>query len=89
MIISTQEKLVVFPTNHPSIKQQTGVPTKTHPLDSFTSIKLVRTKCVRTHVVRAGADVVATKLGIIFIFLLSFSSFHALTFLPEGVCLGS
>ena len=35
---------------------------------------LVRAKCVRTSVVRALADVVATKLGII---LLSFS-FHTL-----------
>ena len=44
---------------------------------------LVRAKCVRTNVVRALADVVATKLGII---LLSFS-FLPLTFLPEGICL--
>ena len=39
------------------------------------------------HVVRARADVVATKLGIILLFLSSF--FHARTFLAEGVCLGS
>ena len=39
------------------------------------------------NVMRARADVVATKLGIIFIFISSF--FHALTFLPEGVCLGN
>ena len=43
---------------------------------------LFRAECVRPNVVRALADIVATKLGII---LLSF--FHALTFLPEGVCL--
>ena len=37
--------------------------------------------CVRSNVVLALADVVATKLGII----LSFSLFLLLTFLPEGV----
>ena len=42
---------------------------------------------MRTRVVRARADVVATKLGIILLFLLSFflSFFLPLTFLPEGV----
>ena len=38
--------------------------------------QLVRVECMRTNVVRA----LATKLG-------SILSFHALTFLPEGVCL--
>ena len=38
------------------------------------------------NVVRARADVVATKLGIIILFS---SSFLPFTFLPEGVCLGS
>ena len=44
------------------------------------------------HVVRARADIVATKLGIIlssFILLSSFSFFLTRTFLPEGVYLGS
>ena len=41
---------------------------------------LVRAECVRTNFVRALADVVATKLGIIL-------SFLQLTFLPEGVCI--
>ena len=48
------------------------------------SCLLVRTWCVRTHVVRARADVVATKLGIILsssFFLLSF--FHATYFSPR------
>ena len=44
---------------------------------------LFRVECVRTSVVRALADVVATKLGI-FLFL---PSFLPLTYLPEGVCL--
>ena len=39
------------------------------------SIKLVRAECVRTSVVRALADIVAIKFGII---ILSFSSFHLL-----------
>ena len=39
--------------------------------------KLVRTKCVRTNVVRALADVLTTKLGII---LSTFFFFHAHTF---------
>ena len=34
---------------------------------------LVRTKCVRTHVLRAREDLVATKLGIILLLLLIFS----------------
>ena len=41
--------------------------------------KLVQTECVRTHVVHARADVVATKLGIILFFF-----FHALTSKYEG-----
>ena len=37
---------------------------------------LVRTKCVRTHIVRARADVVATKLGIIHLFLFLLPSMY-------------
>ena len=40
---------------------------------------------MRTHVVHARADIVATKLGIILSFFLS--SFLPRTFLPEGVYL--
>ena len=46
---------------------------------------LVRTQCVRCTLCVRGRTQMATKLGII---LFLFSSFHALTFLPEGVCLG-
>ena len=75
-------------------------------------ILLVRMKCVRTHVLHARADIVATILGIILLFggnevraharctcegghsghytwHYSFFFFHAHTFLPEGVYLGS
>ena len=54
-------------------------------------VLLVRAECVRTNGFRAGVDVVAIKLGIILLsfFFLLLLSFHARTFLPEGVCLGS
>ena len=42
---------------------------------------------MRTNVVRALADVVATKLGIILLLLSFFLSFLPLTFLSEGVYL--
>ena len=44
---------------------------------SSRALKLVWAKCMRTNFVCALADIVATKLGIIFIFIL-LSSFHFL-----------
>ena len=54
---------------------------------SLSYTKLVRAECVLTNVVLALADVVATKLGIIFFFFFFSSSFFPRTFLPEGVYL--
>ena len=44
-------------------------------------VELGQTECVRTHVVRARADVVASKLGIILFLFFSFFFFLPLTFL--------
>ena len=84
-ILIFQQKFKCYEVKTSIICELLGTCAQAH-ISSSRHICVIGANEVRAHArLRARADVVATKLGIILLFL----SFFPHNFLPEGVCLGS